>query len=346
MRSALGSLPRVGHLRDRRRARSVPAAITADEAAAVLGRFGAVPAGGPVSLESGWRNDVVLVSVDDRDVVLKRYPQRWTSGAIDHEHSILGELEQLAFPAVRVLSTPQGVTRIAHDDRQYALFAFVRGRNMTDRYLGPSARRAAVDRAGALLGELHHALRRFQPTGAHHLGTDRQSPQWYHDAIDRLVDVAPPADAADQDRVARLVAAAPRMHARLDELEGGLARCGLPELVIHGDFGLHNLLQQPGGSLVVLDFELARRERRLVDVAAAAARLATRDRGRFIGAYRSVFPIPEAEWAQVDLVFEQYRLHGAVRSWDNFESYGGSARLAKALERLTPAASLPLVATP
>ncbi|MEN8198403.1 MAG: phosphotransferase, partial [Pseudomonadota bacterium] len=49
-------------------------------------------------------------------------------------------------------------------------------------------------------------------------------------------------------------------------LEEALGDAQLPRLVIHGDFGIHNMLFHDNESATLLDFELARLEWRLSDL--------------------------------------------------------------------------------
>ena len=111
----------------------------------------------------------------------------------------------------------------------------------------------------------------------------------------------------------------------------------LPQLVIHGDFGIHNLLFQPDGTAVVHDFELARLDWRLLDLVIAASRLAPARRGAFMAGYRETNELPGAEIDVLPALWRYHLLTGAVRSWYGYSEFGNVDRLATARARIIEA---------
>lgn len=331
---ALRAVRRPAHWRPRRASITAPP-FDDSTLAAVIGSFGIDPEVETRALSAGWRNDLVRVGAAGGPLVLKRYAAQWTAGAVDHEHAVLAELARTGFPAPRVHATPEGATRVEHNGRQFALFGWIDGANPSRLALPPATRRRLVAAAGELLGRLHADVAGFEPTGAHHLGGENRTLAWYRDALGRL-STRPQAKSG---REAELRRRATAIGDRLAAIDAELGGRPLPDTVIHGDYGLHNLLVTTRGRISVVDFELARVERRLVDVAAAAARLRVGDRELLLAGYRRANPLPDDEWAVVDLVLEEYRLRGAVRSWDNFTRYGSPRRLDTALARLDAAAT-------
>jgi Ser/Thr protein kinase RdoA (MazF antagonist) len=123
----------------------------------------------------------------------------------------------------------------------------------------------------------------------------------------------------------------------VSELAGILEDVNLPRGVIHGDFGVHNLLFRPDGTAVVHDFELARIEWRVVDVIIVLSRLGE-ERGReFLTAYRAASDLTPGELRHLDEVWQYYRLRGAVQSWNSFLELGGMRRLETARRRVEEA---------
>jgi Ser/Thr protein kinase RdoA (MazF antagonist) len=88
---------------------------------------------------------------------------------------------------------------------------------------------------------------------------------------------------------------------------------------------------------VVTDFELARREWRLVDLIIVLSRISF-DRGQaFLAGYREQAAIPADEWRYLSDVWQHYRLTGAIHSWHNHLIHGGEQRLATARARVAEA---------
>jgi len=119
---------------------------------------------------------------------------------------------------------------------------------------------------------------------------------------------------------------------------------GLPRLVIHGDFGTHNLLFRKDGTAVVHDFELARYDWRLLDLVIASLRLRPELQAALIAGYRTGSDIADAELRLLPWLWRYHLLSGAVRSWHVYGELGSPARLATARARLLRAAAGPSAA--
>ena len=85
-----------------------------------------------------------------------------------------------------------------------------------------------------------------------------------------------PADAVEPAREL-LVQVEPILD-RIASLERDLAPVDLPRVVVHGDYGLHNLLFPSPGQAVVVDFESARLDWRVNDLVSALGKYRRRDR--------------------------------------------------------------------
>jgi Ser/Thr protein kinase RdoA (MazF antagonist) len=124
----------------------------------------------------------------------------------------------------------------------------------------------------------------------------------------------------------------------LCQLDERLAGARLPRLVIHGDYGLHNILFQPDGTVIPTDFELARLEWRLSDLVLLIPRF--RDDGLrcFMAAYQAEFPLSSDEWHFLPDVWKFRKLQGAVQAWSTyFESGGASHKLLSARKNIDQA---------
>ena len=339
------SIPKAGRVADRARARLDRPSIDRDDCAAVLSHYDLRVSRGPRNIGHGWRNDIVTVRTTDGTKVLKRYPSRWNVAAIEHEHSILLWLEQVEFPAVRLARRPNGDTWTTLAGNVYVLFEFSRGRNVTGCIMASARRRSHLTVAGQTLARLHRAMERFVPGGAHHLSRDsaiddRGITVRHRTALARLVDQPDPPSGDAGPILQALRAEAGRIQERLEQLDESLHAAPLSRHVIHGDFGLHNLLFRADGTAVVHDFELARVDYRLIDIAAVLSRGEIEPMQAFLEGYRSEAAISSHEWECLAEVWEMYRLCGAVQSWENYVRYGDPRRLRTASRRIDEAATV------
>ncbi len=318
--------------------------ISAADAARVVAMYGEQLTGKPANLSQTWRNHVVVVRTSAGRKVLKEYRETSTRETIAHEHSIIDHLEACDFPSTRLDHTPTGSSVVEVDDHLYASFDFEPGRNLTSTIRSSGSRRELVELAGRTLARLHHDLRDFQPAGSHHLGADADSGDrerdlaWHVTALDRLRGEPLPSgseEAANDVRFLREEADALRRH--LVEAAGRVQDADLLTLLIHGDYGTHNLLFRRDGTAVVHDFELARYDWRLLDIVIASLRLPAELQAAFIAGYRGEGELPDRELDLLPWLWRYHLLSGAVRSWHAYSELGGEARLSTARTRLVRA---------
>lgn len=337
-------LARPGRVLDVARARLRRPGIDRDTADAVLGRYGFGASGGVENLPFGWRNRSVVVRTPRGRWVLKRYRDRWAVLTIVHEHSILQHLETVGFPAVRVASTPAGETLVETDRGRFALFGFEEGVNVAG-YVLPRRRRLRLwGDAGRLLARLHRDVEGFVPAGSHHLGfvgADGERARdlaWHLRALEGLARAPDPAAGGEVGDHARwLRGNAARVADRIVALDRTLAEAPLARSVIHGDYGIHNLLVHRDGSLTLHDFELARLDWRLVDLVAVLSRIPPRSGKAFLDGYDAVSGTAGEERRFLSEVWQHYRLCGAVGSWSTYARFGGERRLLTARRRIEEA---------
>ncbi len=303
----------------------------------VLDRFALRRAGQPRTLGSGVRNPVMLVDTDRGPMVLKRYPERWQREALIHEHSIHRRLSAAGFDVPTLQSTPDGASIVEIDDRLHAVSAHLDGWCPAGRYLSDRYRRDFSHASGKVMARFHRELQDFQPDGTHHLGpgpeTNEAPPattpaEPYRSQLARLVSLTP-ADGA-RDAWSYLARHAGAIGEAIEELDESLAGMAADDTVIHGDWGYHNHLITRDGRLALLDFELARRDRRLVDLAILQSRIRPDHFQAFVEGYRSVAPVDISGLTDVS---RYHHLTGAVRSWTNYVEHGEDRRLRTAQAR-------------
>ncbi|HEX6655202.1 MAG TPA: phosphotransferase, partial [Candidatus Limnocylindria bacterium] len=254
--------------------------------AAQLRPWGVTPDGPALRIGSG-RSLTLIVECVEGPMLVKRSKAGLEDASIASEHAVLEELRRQGAQAVRLRRTTTGETLVHDGTDRVAVFDALNGYvPMHELLLAPGARRRAAGAAGTALARLHEALRTFTPPTTPSTGLDpvggRARPSSWH--VERLE--APTADATFR-------AAA----GRLRELDPMLAALNLRATVIHGDFGPYNLLVRRGQPMVLADFELARRDWRLVDVATAVPRFSVSRLGfgrsralAFLAGYREVDP--------------------------------------------------------
>lgn len=333
-------LPRPGRLLQYIKSRLYAPEMTSETVKEILGHFDLDLITPPENLPFGWRNRNLVVETPAGKKVLKSYREQWQEQALLHEHSILQRLGAVDFPAPRLVSAVNGQTFVNYNGQYFALFELAGGKNYTATFLTRRQRAQLVAKAGRTLAQLHHQLDGFLPQGDHHLGYisysagRRRDLAWHLEQLELL-----------PQRSAELVEPEAREHARwlaersayigerLRDLDGVLETAPLPRLIVHGDYGIHNLHYHQDGRVTVHDFELARLEWRLVDLVGALSRLDFANSQVFMTAYQAEFPLTPDEWRLFPQVWEYYRLRGAVQYWHNYFELGGGDRLAGARKR-------------
>jgi Ser/Thr protein kinase RdoA (MazF antagonist) len=122
----------------------------------------------------------------------------------------------------------------------------------------------------------------------------------------------------------------------MEQVEEALRDVPLLRLVIHGDYGLHNLLFDKRGTVTPIDFELARIEWRLRDIFSALARYSKgaydfESMQCFLRAYQAEYPLTAIEWQFMPQVWRLYKLQDAVKYWNGyFETDRSTRRLLRA----------------
>jgi len=324
--------------------------IDADVVQWVLEQFGFDVRSSPRNLRLSRRSLNAAVATDRGPKVVKQYRPDWKASTVAYGHSVLTRLEELEYPAVRLERTDDGRSFVESDERVFAVFDFVPGTNYSLNYLIRSQRLALTAVAARTLAAMHLALRAFEPTGAHHLGfSSMTGPRW-RDAAWHRAKVAELVQRSASERgvasawVERLRHEAARLVDEIEVLDRALSEAELVRLVIHGDYGLHNLLYSRGVAIPV-DFEVARLDWRVNDLVSALGK--HRYRGGhydfesmevFARAYGAVYPLTAIEQEKFADAWRLYKLQAAVQYWNGyFQTNGPVRKLASAVDSIEQA---------
>ena len=288
----------------------------------------------------GGRSDTVLVtSAVAGRVIVKRYKASVDPQSVDSEHLVLEALAAHAFPAPRPVPAADGSLVVCDGEgRRWAAFEVIDGRPLHALVGLPGDRGRSAFLAGATLGALHTALAGietpYQPeTGFRSMTGPRVREIGSY--LDLLALEGAPDGAASTARSRSWA------RARLAALDAGLAADDPARGLIHGDYGPYNLLVRRGARVAVIDFELARLDWLVTDLATAIPRFAA---GRlrfsngaaraFVDGYRSRHALPDGELAAIPDVASFLALRRAAVAWGRHVESGEHAWRAEAIEKL------------
>lgn len=314
--------------------------IQLDTVTEILTHYGATLTSPPRNLPNTRINRNLIVHTSAGKKILKLYRKDWRITTIIFEHSILARLAQLNFPAPRVVSTTDGATYVNKSKNNYALFDFAGGTNYSTSFLLRAHRLRLMAIAGRTMAGLHRQLCGFLPEGQHHLGFisyvdgRHRDMSWYREKVDELEAKSLALTDPQEIAIAKgLIQQRLYVIDALSKLDQELSPAPLPRTIIHGDYGLHNLLIRDSGKATPVDFELARLEWRLSDLVSCLSRIRFASGEYdfeslrvFIDAYQAEYPFSNEEWELFPLVWRHYKLKGAIGYWSSYFETGGPTR--------------------
>ena len=328
-----------------------PAVIDRKTVTDVLDCYGIRTAGPSRNLRLARRSLNVAVATPAGKRVLKLYRPQWKPATVLYGHSILLELERQNVPSVRLAQTREGMTYVTREDRVFAVFDFIPGVNYSLNYLRRPDRLRLTVIAAETLASFHRSVRGFMPSGEHHLGfvslvgARHRDVTWHAVKLDDLDRRS--ARLVDADASARATAlrdASTSLLQEIERLDARLAAAELPRLVIHGDYGLHNLIFQ-STSAIPVDFEVSRMDWRINDLVSALGKYRYRS-GQydfesmytFMRSYVRHFPLTSDEQRLLPEIWRLYKLQAAVQYWNSyFETDGPIRKLDSALDSIEQA---------
>jgi Ser/Thr protein kinase RdoA (MazF antagonist) len=336
-------LPRPSRLSQVLSARRRSLDIEIDTVGEILNRYGLEMTRPPRNLPVGRRNRNLTVETNAGKKLLKGYRPKWQVGTVRYAHSILSRLAQVDFPAPRLVLASDGTDLVNLAGDYYTLFDFVDGTNYSGNFLVRAHRKKLMALAGSTLARFHRKLEGFVPEGHHHMGFGAYTGNrwrdmaWHAAKVDEL-----------KEKSKELVGPEERIHAewliqncdqileKIIRLDEELSGAPLPRLVIHGDYGLHNLLFQKDGTITPVDFELARLEWRLSDLVSCLSRYRYGKHSEvvydfesmrwFMEDYQAVYPLSADEWQLFPQVWRFYKAQGAVQYWNSYFLTAGPVR--------------------
>lgn len=243
--------------------------------------------------DRGLTNQTWLVGAS-MPMVLRRHSPFATRASIEWEHHLLHHLAAKGWPVPLASPASGGREIVEHEDSLWSIAPFLRGvPGMVD-----SPSRYLIQ--GRLLARLHHDMENFplleQRPG---LGKTWELDAWVAPANAGSFNGLVSAFASHYPEIAALIRR--QRYRSLREL-ARLHYPNLPELPIHGDFQRFNLLWQDATVTGVLDFDQARRDARVCDLAIVLIPFMPLDlqlARAFLEGYESVRPLTDTEWALI-----------------------------------------------
>lgn len=348
--SPILSVPRPSRFSAYVQSRLRPPDIEFDTVRQVLAAYGLEQASTLRNLPNARRNRNLIVYTSAGKKVLKLYRSDWRPSTIVFEHSILNQLARLDSPAPRLLATSNGRTFVSKAGQHYALFDFIPGVNYSSCFLLRPHRLKLTAIAGRTLAQLHRQLQGFVPDGGHHRGFQSYSegrPQdmaWLVKRVGEMKQASRSlSNPVDKELAMQIGQRSDEFLEEIGRLEERLEAANLLRLIIHGDYGFHNLIFHEDGRATPIDFELARIEWRLSELVSCLGKLRfsggdydLESMGWFVRGYQGEYPISDEEWSLLPLVWKHYRLRAAVQYWNSyFETNGPARKLHSSLDALS-----------
>ncbi len=193
----------------------------------------------------------------------RRAPGRDDPFRVAFAHGLQLHLAAHGFPLAHLIGTrTDNNSLVQFEDRTYELFQFVHGSH-------PASDPENARQAGVVLGAMHRLSDSYvpeydPPRGSYHASGNAAT----------LIGAIPAAVARQEPglEVAELERQATLLNRAYDEAASRVERYGAatwPRVVIHGDFHRGNILMENRSVVAVLDFDSARIEPRMIDVANA-----------------------------------------------------------------------------
>lgn len=296
----------------------------------------------------GRSNNWVLITNEGKKI-LKKYKPSVEAEQILQEHDILSQLAVFQFPAPRLNKNVHGETLTIIENGYFALFDYLDGYfQYHEQIYFPSQTGTFLELAALSLASLHETLRDFTPVGKNPNGfVSKEGPRWlglswYLEQLavnrqqtqDRL-------KVNSGDELSVIHSRGAWIEERLTMLDETLTTAPLDRVIIHGDYGPYNLLFKHGKPVVMIDFELARLDWCLTDLATSMNTF-TRNRlgfqqnkmRRFMQAYQSVSNVGPEQLDYLPAVWEYLSLRRLLVCWSRVLETGQKKWLTEALDRM------------
>jgi homoserine kinase type II len=224
----------------------------------VLQAFGLGPLRAACRIQQGFVNQNWRVETDRGRYFLKRrHPDLSQPLLIGAQHELMRELRGAGFPAPAVVPTLRGESFLALEGRIYEVHQFIQGQPYDH------DRPGHLEEAALTLGRYHRCVEGLAPRALGDPG-DLYRPALLVENLNHLIEVW------GVERNHGLSQIAERLKVLSAGLDARYARHGpMPRLVIHGDYYAGNLLFDGDRIVGVVDYDKARRQPRVVELAEA-----------------------------------------------------------------------------
>ena len=220
-------------------------------------------------VERGFVNDNWELEMIQGHYFLKhRHPDLCNPDVIHAQHAQVEHLRQQRFPAPAILPTTSGATLLALDGECYEIHEHVAGAPYDD------DQPAHFRKAASTLGHYHTCVWGFAPQALRGLGA-------LYDPAILATNLGNLTAAWQLERDPGLAQIVRQLAAHAGDLASRYAKHGdLPHLVIHGDYYAGNLLFEGDRVVAVVDYDKARWQPRVVELAEALIYFASPRPGR------------------------------------------------------------------
>jgi len=209
-------------------------------------------------IEQGFVNEHWSLTTTEGRFFLKRLnPLLRQSNLVSAQHQLVRHLRGSEFPAPRIMPTHAGHTLLILDNEWYEMQEYIEGDSYNHN------RPAHFREAATTLGRYHTCVEPFAPQALRSLG-DLFTPPVIRSNLNNLID----AWGVDQER--KSAAAAGRLSTEISHLAVRFAAHEtLRQLVTHGDYYGGNLIFDGDRIVGVVDYDKARWQPRIAEVAEA-----------------------------------------------------------------------------
>jgi len=315
----------------------------------ILNGYGLELQGNPTGVRQGNRSQTVILPTSGGKKVLRTYKPSLSASTIELEHAVLEHLADRNFSSPRLTKAPSGNTLLRLGELRHVLFDFIPGgRHYYHYMLLPSQERRCIRACGELLGELHAQLDDFSGGGYNPDGFTAFDQGRERDIDWLLAKIPSCVEATRRDRlheknrdIAALLAATPELEDQVRALHDAIDCAKLPRRIVHADFGPFNILFWKEQPPVVLDFEMVRRDWRLVDLVRSFYRFCCAGSGFdlramtcLLGGYESRVDLTREESANIPNVWRFLAARDQILNWETF-CRSRTAKSRKALRAAT-----------
>jgi homoserine kinase type II len=207
-------------------------------------------------VERGYVNqNWVIQTTRGRYFLKHRHPELRNREVITAQHTLMDHLRKSGFPAPAILHATTGETLLVLDDEFYEIQGYIEGSPYEE------ARWAHFQAAAITLGHYHDCVQGFTPSTLCHMGDLYDPPilnthltslkaLWTRGWDKALAEIARQLESHEEDLKSRFA-----LHEQL------------PHVVIHGDYHAANLLFHGDRVVGVVDYDKARWQPRIVELA-------------------------------------------------------------------------------